>query len=197
LLAVVAVAAVFRGPLLRAAGRFLVVVDTSAPAEIAFMTADTGPGGRLELADLFAARAVNRVGVLSADPTPAVRESIRRGVPPEDPRTILAKLGVPPKAIVIVPAGEGGTTDSAAALARWMASNGMPRVVVVTSATHSRRLRRALGRTLPDGGGTVLIHAPRVDPFRPSDWWRRRSTRREGIVELQKLLFDYVTHPLG
>jgi len=31
--------------------------------------------------------------------------------------------------------------------------------------------------------------------FRAEDWWRSRTTLREGLVELQKLALDYARHP--
>lgn len=31
--------------------------------------------------------------------------------------------------------------------------------------------------------------------FHPDDWWRSRTTLREGLVELQKLVLNGVQHP--
>ena len=42
--------------------------------------------------------------------------------------------------------------------------------------------------------------APRVvvtqySLFRGDDWWRSRTTAREGLVEIEKLAEDYLLHP--
>lgn len=184
-------------PALRSLGTLLTDRDPVQPADIAVMTSETHPDGELELADLFAERIVARVGVLTPDPSPADREFKRRGIPLEDSAQILAKLGVPASAIVLIAAGEGGTTEGTEGLARWCLENRIHRVLVVTSPSHSRRVRRALKRAFEHREAVVLVHAPRSDPFRPSDWWEDRTTLRSGLVELEKLLLDYLRHPIG
>jgi uncharacterized SAM-binding protein YcdF (DUF218 family) len=184
-------------PTLRSLGALLTVADSVQQADIAVMTSETELDGELELADLFAERTVARVGVLTHDPSPAEREFKRRGIPLEDSAQILVKLGVPASAIVLIAAGEGGTTEGTAALARWCLANRIHRVLMVTSANHSRRVQRALRRAFQHRGPIVLVHTPRSDPFRPLDWWEDRTTLRSGLVELEKLLLDYLRHPIG
>lgn len=183
-------------PTLRSLGSLLIVTDSVQQANIAVMTSDAGLDGALELADLFADHTVPRVGVLAPDPTPADLEFTRRGIQLEDWAQILTKLGVPASALVLIPAGEGGTTEGTAALAGWCFANGIHRVLVVTGSSHSRRVQRALRRSFQQRGPVVLVHTPRSDPFRPLDWWEDRTTLRLGLIELEKLLLDYLRHPL-
>ena len=182
---------------LRSLGRLLIVADDFTDADIAVMTTDEGPVGALEVADLFHQRLVQRVGVLIPRGTLAVGELARRGVHISDNADVLTQLGVPAASIARIAAGEGGTNEGTGALAAWCADNHIRRLVVVTSSDHSRRVRRTLLRSFGRNRPIVFIHSSRFSQFRPDDWWRSRTTLRTGIMELEKLAFDYVRHPLG
>lgn len=185
-----------RSILLQSLGGLLVVDDSLQPSDIAIMTTAIEPAGEIELADLFSQHMANRVGALIPAPSPADRELARRGVTTDGPGRILAALGVPREAVVLIPAGEGGTTDGMEALAKWCLADGTRRVIVVTAPDHARRVRRALARAFGRGGPEVLVHTVRYDEFRRQDWWQNRRTLRSGLVELEKLVLDYVQHPL-
>ena len=43
----------------------------------------------------------------------------------------------------------------------------------------------------------VDVRASRYSRFDPDRWWSTREGARTGIVELQKLLFDVVRHPIS
>jgi len=200
LLLVVFVAAVGaflqREVFLRSLGNLLVVEDPLRPADVAIMTTEAEHDGEVELADLLAQQMTSRVGALIPATSPASRELVRRGVTPDSPGRILVALGARPNTVVLIPAGEGGTTDGTEALAKWCRRQGIHRVIVVTAPDHARRVKRALQRAFGRNGPEVLIHTARYAEFRPVDWWRNRRTLRTGIVELEKLLFDYAQHPL-
>src|SRR5438034_384150 len=70
-------------------------------------------------------------------------------------------------------------------------------IVVVTSADHSRRLRRVLRRATNGQPTRVMIRSARRSEFNPDRWWENRTSIRTGIVELQKLLLDVVRHPIS
>jgi hypothetical protein len=108
--------------------------------------------------------------------------------------TTLRQLGVPDGAVARVEAGEGGTTDSTLALVTWVRDH-PGRVLVIVSPTHARRYRRTLMRVWPDGVPMPRVTVPHVNLFHVEDWWRSRRTLREGLFELQKLAWDYVSHP--
>jgi uncharacterized SAM-binding protein YcdF (DUF218 family) len=69
------------------------------------------------------------------------------------------------------------------------------RVLVVVSPTHTRRYRRTLQRIWPRQVPPAVIRYPRGNSFRPVDWWEARRTRRDGLFELEKLVWDYLLHP--
>lgn len=183
-----------RSGALRMIGGALVINEPLVPVDIAVMT-ESGEAGELELSDLYRERVMPRVMVLTPAPSSAERELQRRGVHREDfVVTTLVALGVPREAIITVEAGEGGTTESTEALATWAADHPC-RVLVVVSPTHARRYRRTLQRIWPQHVPAAVIRYPRANPFHTDDWWEARRTRREGLFELQKLVWDYLRHP--
>jgi hypothetical protein len=183
-----------RTPILQATGGLLIVNDPVEPVDVAVMT-EASEAGELELSDLFHDRVTPRVMILTAAPTTADLDLVRRGVRVEDVRvTRLLKLGIPPDAIMTVEAGEGGTTEGTEALAAWVADH-PSRVLVVVSPTHTRRYRRALRRMWPANVPPPRVRYPRAATFRAEDWWESRRTLRDGVFELQKLAWDVLRHP--
>ena len=183
-----------RHTILRSLGRVLVTTDPVQPADVGVMT-ESGDGGEIEVSQLYHQGVFPRVLVLAPAPTAVDAEYVRLGVHRVDVvLTTLRQLGVPDSAVIRLDAGEGGTTDSALALVRWVREHS-GRVLVVVEPTHARRYRRTLRRIWPDGMASPVVTVPRITLFHVEDWWRSRRTLRDGLFELQKLAWDYVTHP--
>ena len=186
-----------RRTVLRSAGQVLVAADEAGPADLLVMDVESGAAGVLSLSDLHRSQPEATVAILVPEGTRVDDELQRRGIVlPNLTVEVLAQLGVARDAVVRIPAGEGGTTETTKALGEWGRKNPGKRVLVVVGPSHGRRFRRALQRAWPEDGRP----APRVVTtpyamFRPEDWWRSRTTLREGLVELQKLVLDYVRHP--
>jgi hypothetical protein len=182
---------------LRSAGQALVASDEAGPADLLVMDVESGAAGVLSLGDLHRSQPLATVGILVPEGTRIDRELHRRGVVvPNLTLEVLAQLGVPRDTVVRIQAGEGGTTETTAALGEWGRRNPGKRVLVVVGPSHGRRFRRALRREWPDDGQPPprVVTTPYA-MFRPEDWWRSRPTLREGLVELEKLALDYVRHP--
>jgi uncharacterized SAM-binding protein YcdF (DUF218 family) len=194
LVIVVAIVPAARRTVLQRVGGVLVVSDPDAPADVGVMT-ESGEGDEIGVSDLYRRHAFPRVLVLAPSPNAVDLELKTRGVHHEDRvLSTLRQLGVPPSALSTLDAGEGGTNDSARALAAW-ARDHPSRVLVVISPTHARRYRRTLLRVWPHGVPPPRITWSPHALFRSDDWWRSRRTLREGLFELEKLAWDYVTHP--
>ena len=196
--ALVVVVAVFvppvRNAILRGLGSALVAADPVQAADVGVMT-ESGDGEEIEVSELYHRGVFPRVLVLAPAPTAVDEEYAKLGVHREDlVLTTLRQLGVPDSAVTRLEAGEGGTTESVLALVAWVRDH-PGRVLVVVSPSHSRRYRRALMRVWPDGLASPLVIVPRTSLFHADDWWRSRRTLREGLVELEKLALDYVSHP--
>jgi hypothetical protein len=186
-----------RHTLLRSAGQVLVTADEAGPADLLVMDVESGSAGVLALSDLHRSQPSATIAVLVPEDTRLDRELHRRGiVRPNLTLEVLAQLGIPRDTVLPIAAGEGGTTETTAALGEWGRRNPGKRVVVVVGPSHGRRYRRALRRAWPgDGQPAPRVVTTPYAMFRPEDWWRSRTTLREGIVELQKLALDYARHP--
>jgi uncharacterized SAM-binding protein YcdF (DUF218 family) len=196
--AVVGVVAVspVRRALLRRVGQLLTSGDDAAPAEMLAMDVESSAAGMLTLSDLYRAQPTATVGLLRPAPTSVDGEFARRGVVlPDLALDALVQLGVPKDAIVPIPAGEGGTTETTAALAGWARAHPGKRVLVVVGPSHSRRYQRALRRAWPPAHPAPVVVTTQYGLFRSEDWWQSRTTLREGLVELEKLALDYAAHP--
>jgi hypothetical protein len=169
------------------------------PADIVVIAVDVGSAGVLEAADLVHGGYSTRVAVFADPPDPVDREFMRRGIPYEDAaaRSVrqLRLLGV--TAIERIPREVAGTEAEAEVLPAWCDQRHFRSIVVVTSTDHSRRLRRVLHRSMKGQRTRVTVRAARYSTFDPDRWWETRGGIRTGIIELQKLLFDVVRHPIS
>jgi hypothetical protein len=194
----------FRTEVLRSAGETVVTADTALmpyderamPADLLAMDFESGAAGVLALSDLAHAQPSATVAVLKPEATKVDEELARRGVTrPDLALDALVQLGVPRPSIIEISAGEGGTTESTAALADWSRANPQKRVLVVVGPSHGRRYRRALWRVWPKSAPAPTVATSPYGLFRVEDWWTSRTTLREGLFEFEKLVLDYVTHP--
>jgi hypothetical protein len=189
-----------RGQILRSAGWALVAHDTVSPVDIIVIAVNAGDAGVLEAADLVHSGVAPRVAVFAApSDDPVEHEFIRRGVSYED-RTArsarqLRALGV--TAIERIPRAVTGTETEGEALPGWCNQHQLRSIMVVSTADHSRRLRRVLHRFMKNHPTRVMIRPTRYSIFDPDRWWETHSGIRTGIIELQKLLLDVIRHPIS
>jgi hypothetical protein len=188
-----------RESLLRAAGWVLLVNEPVEPADIIVVATDADGPGVLEAADLVRRGIATRVAVFADPPGRVDREFIRRGVPYEDEAARLTRqlrsLGV--MAIEQLPRADAGTQGEADVLPGWCDQHQFRSVVVVTTADHSRRLRRVLRRAMRGHPTRVTVRPAPHSEFDPDRWWESRGGIRTEIIELQKLLLDIARHPLS
>jgi hypothetical protein len=190
---------VLRRPILRAAGQALVISDAIGPADIIVVASDADGAGVLEAADLVHTGIATRVAVFADPPGAVDREFIRRGLAYEDEaarstRQLIA-LGV--ASVEQIPRTVAGSGDESQVLPGWCDEHQFRSVVLVSTADHSRRLRRLLRRSMRGHRTTVMIRPARYSQFDPDRWWETRDGARIEIVELQKLFLDVVLHPLS
>ncbi|CCD94998.1 conserved exported hypothetical protein [Bradyrhizobium sp. ORS 375] len=197
--AVVAAAPSVTQPLLRAAGRALVLSEPASPADIIVITSDSAGAGALHAADLVKKGIATRVAVFTDPPSGEDLEFIRRGLPYEDTaaRQIrqLNALGITD--VVKIPRDEAGSGGEGRSLAPWSDQHAIGSIVLVAASDHSRRLRRVLDRDMKGHAARVTVQAERYSGFDPEKWWQTRSGARIGIIELEKLALDVVLHPLS
>src|SRR6266566_3112819 len=143
--AIVAVRSV-GAPVLRAAGRVLVIDEPVAPADIIAISPDSGGAGALQAADLVHSGIATRVAVFTDPPSGEDLEFIRRGLPYEDAaaRQVrqLGWLGV--TEIMQIPRTEAGTDGEGEMIPSWCDQYAFRSIVFVAAKHHSRRTRRVL-----------------------------------------------------
>jgi uncharacterized SAM-binding protein YcdF (DUF218 family) len=187
-----------REPVLRALGWALVASDPVAPADVIVLTLNSGGAGALEAADLVHGGVSKRVAVFEDPPSGEDFEFIRRGLPYDNAssRQIreLAALGLTNVERI---SKIDGTESEGRALPQWTDAQGLKSIIVVAARDHSRRLRRVLGRAMTGHSTRVAVKAARYSNFDPDRWWETRSGVRTEIVELEKLLLDYLMHPIS
>jgi len=187
-----------REPILRAAGRSLVVEAPVEPADVIVVSAWAASAGVLEAADLVRGGIARRVAVFVNPPDSVAREFARRGIPYEDraSRSIsqLKALGV--VNIERIPSA-GGTQEEARALLEWCDRHQYRSVVVVSMRDHSRRLHRVLRRSMPGHRAKIIVRPTTYSEFDPDHWWKTHDGLRTGLIEMQKLLFDILRHPIS
>jgi hypothetical protein len=187
-----------RPPVLRAAGWALVINTPIEHADIIVVSLDSGGAGALEAADLVHSGIAARVAVFSDPPGGEDLEFIRRGLPYEDQsaRQIrqLKWLGVMDiSQITRIDAGTGGEGQ---ALPAWCDQHAFRSVLFVAARDHSRRTQRVLDRAMSNHATRVAVTPARYSSFDPDRWWETRSGARTGIIELQKLVLDFLLHPI-
>ena len=187
-----------RNSVLRAAGWALVAEDPIGPADMIVIPAAGSRAGILEAVELVHRGIATRVGVFDDPPDEADREFIRRGLPYEDETATsirrLRSLGV--DAVERIPKSVAGTEEEARVLPGWCRTRQLRSVVVISSADHSRRLRRVFNRAVERGDISIAVRVTRYSAFDPDRWRQTRDGTRTEIVEFQKLLLDFALHPL-
>jgi len=188
-----------RDPVLRAAGRMLVVDERVGKADVIVLPQWSGTAGAIDAADLVRSGVAGRIAILPEPADPAEAELARRGVRSPDATGTLAGLlsHLGAEDVEVIPERAAGTEAEAQVLLAWFNRNQFRSIVVVSSPDHSRRVRRVFDRVLAGHPTTVVVHATRYSPFDPDAWWTTREGLRTEIVELQKLLLDYARHPLS
>jgi hypothetical protein len=188
-----------RRAVLRAAGGALVADDPIRAADAIVVAIDARDAGLLEAADLVRSGISRKVAVFSDAPDAVDSELARRGLTYEDRPSrqmrLLRTLGV--EDVERIPLSIDGTESEGHAFPTWCDLRALRSVIVVASADHSRRLRRVFHRAMKGRPTTVMIRRARYSDFDPDRWWQKRDGVRTEIVELEKLLLDFVRHPMS
>ncbi len=177
LLALVAVVCVSipttRHLMLKAAGSILVADDPVEHADVIVVAIDSDGAGALEAADLVHSGVASRVAVVVDSSNASLEdEFIRRGIADEGRTAQLTRqlraLGI--DSVERVPGYVTGSEDEGPVLAAWCDQQKFHSVVVVTTADHSRRLRRMLRRSMKGRPTTVAVRFARYSSFKPDHW---------------------------
>jgi uncharacterized SAM-binding protein YcdF (DUF218 family) len=184
--AVASAAFAVRRPLLVGAAEFLRVEDARQPGDAIFLFAGNAPSRAFLAAELYHAGLAPRIVILRVADSPAVR--IGADVNETDRNVaVLRRLEVPDSAIVVLvpPRGAASTRDEGRAFGDYAARHGLQRVLLVTDAFHSRRVRWVLRRELREPAPQLIVIPSEDWEFDAKNWWR---SERGMIIYLQEYI---------
>lgn len=179
-------------PLLRFAGRQLVDVDPPQRSDAILVTASS-LDRVVEAAELYRQGIAPQVLLTVPPRDNAERFLLSRDIAVDlnevRRKRILEALGVHGEAIVFLPDLVGSTADEARAFAKWADGRPIQSLTIVTSPYHTARTRLTFEHMLDGKPIAVRLHAATLTPFDPETWWQDRDRLRNGIIELQKLVY--------
>lgn len=184
LLAVITGVIAFRG-----AGRWLVREDPLAPADAIVVLSGGMPYRAEGAADLYRGKYAPEVWITTPEsPVRHLSEMGIRFVGEEDySRQVLIQEGIPADAVRILPDQIINTEEEIDEIVHEMRVLAKHRVIIVTSAPHTRRVRTLWSRIAPSNE-TAFIEAASEDPFDADHWWRNTRDTYAVVREFMGLM---------
>jgi uncharacterized SAM-binding protein YcdF (DUF218 family) len=188
--------------ILPAAGRWLVVSDPLQSARCIVVFGGHVPFRAMEAAAIYkqgwAAEVWLTQGADQADDIALKELGIDRLQEHLLSRQVLVKLGVPDNAIRILPGRNENTADEVQTIASYLKKTGgaAPRVVLITSKSHTRRVR-VLWHRLVGSSPEAIVRYAQDDPFQPDRWWRSTQSSEFVAHEWFGLLNAWAGFPLA
>jgi uncharacterized SAM-binding protein YcdF (DUF218 family) len=196
LVVVAAAGAVIAG---RNLGRWLVVADPLERVAVGAVMAGDTPFRAVEAAALFREGWIAQIWLTRPAVPDAEAALARFGIEyvtaDDYSRAVLARLGVPATAIHTVPDRVDSTPGELGAIAREVRRRGLDRVMIVTSAAHTRRVR-ATWLAIVGASPRALIRPVREDPHDLARWWRRKRDAKAVTGEWFGILNVWAGFPL-
>jgi uncharacterized SAM-binding protein YcdF (DUF218 family) len=170
----------------RRIGRWLVVQDSLEPSDAIVILSGGMPYRAIEAAKIFRQGMAPQVWITRpANPAHLLSPM---GIPFEGEedysRAVLIHEGVPENAIHILPAEIVNTEDEEREIIAEMQTGHVNRVIIVTSPSHTRRVR-ALWRVLAPAGLALIVRPAYEDDFDADHWWR---TTRDSLSVARETL---------
>jgi uncharacterized SAM-binding protein YcdF (DUF218 family) len=110
-------------------------------------------------------------------------------------RQILERLGVPTHAIRLLNDRVRNTVDEARLVAHELKASGADRVILVTSKTHTRRVRATWSATVGASPRAITRYAEE-EPYHPESWWRNTRDALDVSREAFGLVNVWVGFPV-
>jgi uncharacterized SAM-binding protein YcdF (DUF218 family) len=175
-----AVAFLFRAPLLRGAAEVWIVNDPLTRADAIVVLGGGMETRPFEAARLYQLGLAPKILLTTTKPEPS--EQLGANLPEtEIARRILTKKGVPDAAIVVAPGFVNSTYDESIVVRDWARTNSIRRLIIATDVFHTRRARWLFRKELGPAGIQVEVDAVPVREYTLAGWW----TNDLGVVSFQ------------
>lgn len=180
-------------------GRWLVVADPLERTQAIVVLSGRVPFRAMEAASIYQAGWALEVWLTKEARTPEALALERLGVPvvrgEAYNREVLERLGVPARAIRLLDDSVRNTTDEVRLVARELAAGGADRVILVTSKTHSRRVRATWSAVVGSSPRATVRYASE-EPFDDGQWWRHTRDALEVSREVFGLMNVWAGFPV-
>ena len=156
-------------------GHWLVVADPLEPGRAIVVLSGRVPFRAVEAASIYRAGWAPEVWLTKEARAPEELALGRLGIEvvrgEAYNRAVLERLGVPASAIRLLDDSVWNTTDEMRLVARELAAGGPGGVILVTSKTHSRRVRATWSAVVGSSPRATVRYASE-EPFDNGQWWR-------------------------
>jgi len=194
-LLLVVLANIFRAPILTGIADVLIVDDTLQPADIIFLLNSDVNTRPFRASELYKQGLAPVIVIARSENTPTVD----LGLVPNDTDIsvgVMEKLGVPAGKISVlqIPGGVTSTFDEAAALHKYIENRQVHKVILVTSAFHTRRAKWIFERELAGLQVRLEMVAVPYAHFDQTNWWKNETgliTLNNEYLKLVYYFFKY------
>ena len=165
-----------RVPILTRVGNFLIVQDSIEPSDMIFVLNGDIATRAFQVAKLVNQGISDKVVIMRAGDSLAVEAGLQQNIT-DLSVGMMKKAGIPEATIVQLPLPKAvsSTFDEAIALHEYVQKNAVKRIVVVTSAIHTRRARWIITKELRDTPVKIMM-SPAPDPrYTSRNWWRQED----------------------
>jgi uncharacterized SAM-binding protein YcdF (DUF218 family) len=185
----------FRSQILTGIANYLIINDRLQPADAIFLLNSEYDTRPFRASELYKQGLAPVIVIARAQNTSVVD----LGLIPNDTEIsvgVMEKLGVPPEKIIILPfpGGVNSTFDEAAALKQYLEATQLQRIILVTSAFHTRRARWIFKKTLAGLPVTIEMAPVPYVGFDQNNWWKDET----GLITLNneyiKLVYYFFTY---
>jgi uncharacterized SAM-binding protein YcdF (DUF218 family) len=108
---------------------------------------------------------------------------------------VLEQFRVPGSAIRVLSPRAEDTVEEIRLITAALAQTGLRRVIIVTSPTHTRRVR-AIWRILAPSGQQCFVHHIDRERFEQDSWWKTERDRRRFSHEIGGLAYAWLCLPV-
>jgi len=185
-IALMAVLVVLYRPVLNAAGRWLIVQDPLAPADVIVVLS-----GGTSTSDerVRQAAALYRQGYAPRMLLSGGSSTVGRAPDADLMRRQALRAGIPASALLLETQSTS-TSEQARLLRPQLEHLGVRRAIVVTSSYHTRRTRYLFRRTFRGSPVEISVYPVQNDPYNPVEWWTREDDAERAGLEYVKLVLS-------
>jgi uncharacterized SAM-binding protein YcdF (DUF218 family) len=179
-------------------GDWLVVEDPLEQAGVIVVLNGQMPARAREAAAIYQQKFAPEVWITrpADDPTEELRQlGIDYVGEPFYDEKILMQLGVPPESVRVMDQPSSNTEDEVEKIGALARSEGIRRVIVVTSKAHTRRVRLIWSKLLGRDPALTVRYAP-TDPYDGAHWWRHTQDSLDVLRETTGILNAWAGFPL-